>query len=112
MDLIDLWWNASQQSAINELRTSLTGARVSSSTTLARQAELIRLMQQESDDLRLRVGVLIRLLIQQGAISAEQYAAAVNDAKASIALAQARAVTHRVTSPRPKAPNRNPPKPK
>ena len=112
MDIIDIWWNASQQSAINELRTNLSTARVSNSTTIERQSELIRLLQQENDDLRLRVGVLIRLLIQQGAISAEQYSAAITEAKASIALAQAQAVPGRSASPRPKPPKLNPPKAK
>jgi hypothetical protein len=111
MDLIDLWWNASQESAINDLRAKLGEARVSSTTTIARQAELIRLLQQETDDLRLRVGVLIRLLIQQGTLSAEQYTAAVNEAKASIALTQAQSVLPRGNSHRPKTPKPNPAKP-
>jgi len=103
MDIIDLWWNTSQDSAINELRESLTTAGVKSSATVARQAELIRLMQQENDDLRLRVGVLIRLLIQQGAISADQYTAAINEAKTSIERAQtSQADNQRVAGRRPK----------
>ena len=112
MDLIDLWWNASQQSAINDLRASLSATRVSGSTTIARQAELIRLMQEESDELRLRVGVLIRLLIQHGAISADQFSAALSEAKANIACAQVPAVNQRVAISRPKPPKLNLPKQK
>jgi hypothetical protein len=86
MDIIDLWWNASQQASISELRTSIGATRTSSNTLIARQTEMIRLLQQENEDMRLRVGVLIRLLIQQGALSAEQYATALNEAKAQLEL--------------------------
>jgi hypothetical protein len=112
MDLIDLWWNSSQQAAINELRMRLTSAGARTSTTIARQAELIHLMQQESDDLRVRIGVLIRLLIQHGVISADEYAAAVNDAKAGIAFAEKRELKSSAAVPSPKRPKPNLPKPK
>ena len=87
MDLIDLWWNSSQQSAINELRTSLHAQRTSSATTLARQSQLLNLMEQEQDELRLRLGVLIRLLIEKGIIAPEQFSKTLTEAKASLAQA-------------------------
>jgi hypothetical protein len=88
MDLIDLWWNASQESAINELRTSLQTQRTSSATTLAQQLKLITLIQKEQDELRLRLGVLIRLLIEKGELTTEQFSAAIQDAKNKLALAK------------------------
>ena len=112
MDFIDLWWNLEQHAAITELRSRLKAESARGVTTIVRQTELIRLMQQENDELRLRVGVLIRLLIQQGAISADQYSAAVNEAKASIAVAQPFTIPRRAATPRPKPPKLNPPKPK
>ncbi len=88
MDLIDLWWNASQESAINELRTSLQTQRTSSATTLAQQLKLITLIQKEQDELRLRLGVLIRLLVEKGELTTEQFSAAIQDAKTKLALAK------------------------
>lgn len=102
MDIIDIWWDLSQQAAINDLRAKLDAAHLTSRSTIARQAELIRLLQQESDDLRLRLGVLVRVLVQQGALSAEQYSVAVQEAKASVALAEAQARKQRAARPRPK----------
>jgi len=112
MDLLDLYWNYSQHTAIDDLQAELSVARLESGTAAARQAKLIQLLRQENDELRLRVGVLIRLLVQQGVISAEQYSSAVTDAKASIAVAQAPKTPQRKPSPRPKPPKLNPAKAK
>ena len=104
MDLIDFFWNASQQDAIAELRSNLRNAGTRGAKSFERQSELISLMQQENDEMRIRLGVLIRLLIQQGAITAGKFSAAVNEAKASIALAQTQALRQRATRRLPKPP--------
>jgi len=51
--------------------------------------------------LRLSLGVLVRVLVQQGVLSAEQCSAAVHEAKTSVALAEARARKQRAAGPRP-----------
>lgn len=111
MDFFDLWRMAAQQEAIDALRTGLRAERVSSSTMIARQAEIIGLMQQEQKELRLRLGVLIRLLIQQGNITAEQFALAMEEAKmnldrATIPPPPAKATAVRPPTPRPKPPKK------
>lgn len=55
------------------------------------QAKLIRLLQKQNEELRLRLGVLIRTLVQRGVISVEQFSSAIDEAKANIAHAHARA---------------------
>jgi hypothetical protein len=96
MDLSDFAWDLAQKAAIKELRDSIAAKDLDTRTVILRQMKLIELLQQESNELHLRVGVLTRLLVQQGAISADQYAAAVSEAKAGIALAKAQVVSARV----------------
>jgi hypothetical protein len=85
MDFIDLWWNTSQQAAIRELRSGLGQAQLSTRNAIARQTEIIRLLEEENDELRVRLGVLIRLLIQKGVLATEEFASAVSAAKTEIA---------------------------
>ena len=103
MDLIDLWWNLDLQKSIDDLRAKLQSTGVNASETIARQNQLIVLMQKEHDDLRLRVAVLLRLLTAQGTISREQFDAAIHEAKSDIAAAQqARIAQQGASLPRPK----------
>ncbi len=70
MDLIDLWWNASQGVAIGEVRDRVDRLQVQrdmegwDSQKLA--AEVV--------ELRLRLGLLVRLLIKKGVVTAEEFA--------------------------------------
>jgi hypothetical protein len=101
-ELIDSLFEPCWEAEMDDLRANLTAARASSGVALARQAEIMQLMQKENDELRLRVGVLLRLLIQQGVISADQFASAVRDAKIDIVNAKARRDAESATAPRPK----------
>jgi hypothetical protein len=111
MDLFDFWWLSSQQSAIAELRASLNAVNRNGRTSIARQNELLKMVLQENDELRLRLGVLIRLLVQQGVISREQFSVAVNEAKANIALAKNQKVARPSAKPLQKLPKPGPSKP-
>ena len=102
MDLIDLWWNLEQQQAIRDLRAGLHATGAGTRATVSRQEKLIALLQQENDDLRLRLAVLVRLLTAQGTISKEQFDAAMTEAKTSLAAAQAQMNKSRAATPRPR----------
>lgn len=111
-DLFDSWGTSpSVLSAIRELRSGLHTTNRSSRATISRQNELLQMVLQENDELRLRIGVLIRLLVQQGVISREQFSAAVNEAKVNIALAQNQKTARRSAKPQQKPPKLNPSKP-
>jgi hypothetical protein len=109
MDILDFFWLTSHSAAIDGLHQEQLGA----ACTVARLSEIIRAMQQENDELRLRVGVLVRLLVQQGAVSEEQFGVAVQEAREKVALVQAesrRRQAVRVPSVRAKAPKVGPAK--
>jgi hypothetical protein len=74
MGLIDLFWNLSQDDALSSLEEAVVEAS-------GRDAAIIQRLQQENRELQIRVGVLIRLLIERGVFKADDYAALVNEAK-------------------------------
>jgi hypothetical protein len=74
MDIIDLFWNYSQDRDLAEL--------VDSQTKMAgRHSANIQRLQQENHELRIRIGVLIRMLIERGVFSADDFANLVNQTK-------------------------------
>ena len=66
MDIIDLIWFDHQDKAISELRDA-------HKTTAGRTSERIKELQVENYQLRIRVSLLIRLLIERGVFSADDY---------------------------------------
>lgn len=113
MDIIDLWWNASQQSELRNLRESLHATRVTARSKLETQARMIQLLEEEGDELRLRLGVLIRLLVEKGLITASDFAGAIQQAKTSL-IPPAPSISPKHPKPRklPKPPKLNVSKPK
>lgn len=74
MDIIDLFWNSAQDRSIDELKSSQT-------KTAGRHAASIQHLREENHELRIRIGVLIRMLIERGVFSAEDFANSVNQTK-------------------------------
>src|SRR5689334_2502612 len=83
MELIDLFGNLSQDKAINEIQASQTKA-------LGRNTALVQRLQEENHELRIRIGVLIRLLIERGVFSADDFAKLVNETKEKLKPAAAK----------------------
>jgi hypothetical protein len=68
VDLFDSLWNAGQQRQISELRSQLDRERL--------RADLARgdhTLKDRAAELKLRLGLLMRLLIAKGVITAEKY---------------------------------------
>jgi len=70
MDLLDLLWNASQESRLGEVRQQLD--RMQTDGDLANWN--VRDVAAENVELKLRLSLLVRLLVSKGVITAEEYA--------------------------------------
>ncbi len=88
MDFIDLFWNMSQDSKIHEMMETQASA-------IGRDAILIKRLQAENRELQMRVGLLIRLLIERGIFTAEDFTKLMDDTKTRLDEQKAR------ISPRP-----------
>jgi hypothetical protein len=80
MDLFDLIWNVSQERQIDELRGRLDRVRLEHDLAdwdLRRAKELA----EENLELKLRLGLLVRLLISKGVITAQEYASLIAEAR-------------------------------
>jgi hypothetical protein len=77
MDLIDLIWNTAQQNRLNEVRDEI--ARLETARDLARLDA--RQLAEENAALRLRLGLLVRLLITKAVFTAQEYAALIAEAR-------------------------------
>jgi hypothetical protein len=74
MDIFDLLWNVSQERRLEELRGHYDRLRLEhdlSTSDLGKVKELA----EENLELKLRLGLLVRLLITKGVITAQEYAA-------------------------------------
>jgi hypothetical protein len=71
MDLLDLLWNRDQDRRLDELRDHLDQVR---SQQAAGNPLSPQQLAAENLELKLRLGLLVRLLISKGVISAEEYA--------------------------------------
>ncbi|MGC3992453.1 MAG: hypothetical protein QM796_22685 [Chthoniobacteraceae bacterium] len=79
MSIIDAFWNLSQEFKLDELRAAHSKAR-------GQDAAVIEALQDENRELRIHLGILTRLLIQHGVISAEEYSSSVADTKAKMQI--------------------------
>ena len=82
MDLIDILWNVSQDKTLLEMNSAQELAHRRHTTSLQRLTE-------ENRALRIRVGVLIRMLIERGIFSATDYDTAVKSMQAQLEAASA-----------------------
>jgi hypothetical protein len=79
MDLFDFLWNLSQERQLDELRGHLDRLRLDHDLAggdLRRVKDLI----EENLELKLRLGLLVRLLIAKGVFTAQEYAAMIAEA--------------------------------
>jgi hypothetical protein len=79
MDLFDFIWNVSQERQIDELRRRLDQARLEHD--LAVGDRKLKELAEENVELKLRLGLLVRLLIAKGVITAQEYAGLIADTR-------------------------------
>jgi hypothetical protein len=77
MDLLDLIWDASQERRIREVRAQVDQMQLERD----RHGWDLRTLAAENVELRMRLGLLVRLLIGKGLITAQEYAALVAEAQ-------------------------------
>jgi hypothetical protein len=73
MDPLDFLWNLDQEHQLGELRKRLDRARLEQDLA-GSDVKQIKQLTEENLDLRLRLGLLVRLLIAKGHITAQEYA--------------------------------------
>lgn len=77
MDLIDLLWNSSQESRLQDLRGHVDRIR----TERDAAGWDIRKLMEENAELKLRLALLVRLLITKQVITAQEYAALIAESQ-------------------------------
>ena len=79
MDLFDFLWNVSQERQLEELRGQLDQVRLEHD--LAGGDRKMKELADENLELKLRLGLLVRLLISKGVITAQEYAALIAESR-------------------------------
>ena len=79
MDLFDFLWNVSQERQLEELRGRLDQVRLEHD--LAGGDRKMKELADENLELKLRLGLLVRLLISKGVITAQEYAALIAESR-------------------------------
>jgi len=79
MDLFDFLWNVSQERQLEELRGQLDQVRLEHD--LAGGDRKMKELADENLELKLRLGLLVRLLISKDAITAQEYAALIAESR-------------------------------
>lgn len=74
MDFFDFLWNLSQEHQIGELRSQLNQARLEHDIA-GGDRRSVKELAAENLELKLRLGLLARLLIAKGVFTAQEYAA-------------------------------------
>jgi hypothetical protein len=80
MDLLDLVWNISQEHQIHELRGHLEQERLKRDLD-GGAPHGVKELAEENLELKLRLGLLVRLLINKGVITAPEYAALIAETR-------------------------------
>ncbi len=75
MELLDLIWNLSQDRDIGQVREQVERMRAE------RGPRDLKELAEENVELKLRLGLLVRLLISKGVITAEEYAGLIGEAR-------------------------------
>ena len=81
LDILDIIWNASQERQLGELRGRIDQARLEHDL-VGGDRKIVELAE-ENFELKLRPGLLVRLLIKKGIITAEEFAALVSESHQS-----------------------------
>ena len=79
MDLFDFLWNLDQEHQLAELRGRLDQVRLEHD--LAGGDRKMTELAAENVELKLRLGLLVRLLIAKGVITAQEYAGLIAEAR-------------------------------
>jgi hypothetical protein len=79
MDLFDFLWNVNQEHQLEALRGRLDQLRLEHD--LADGDRKVRELAEENLELKLRLGLLVRLLITKGVITSQEYAALIAEAR-------------------------------
>ncbi len=80
MDLFDVLWLAGQDHEIGQLRAQIERDRLE--RDLANwDLPKVKALAEENAELKLRLGLLVRLLIAKGVFTAEEYAALIAEAR-------------------------------
>jgi hypothetical protein len=77
MDPFDFLWNLDQEHQLGELRGRLEQVRLEHDLA-APDLQKVKKLAAENVELKLRLGLLVRLLISKGLITAEEYAGLLN----------------------------------
>ncbi len=78
-DLLDFLWNLSQEHQLSEVRSRLDQARLEHD--LAGGDRKMLELAAENMELKRRLGLLVRVLISKGLITAEEYAALIEQTR-------------------------------
>jgi hypothetical protein len=73
MDLFDFLWNLDQEHQLGELRGRLDRVRLEHDLA-GSDFQKVKQLADENLELKLRLGLLVRLLITKGLITAQEYA--------------------------------------
>jgi hypothetical protein len=77
MDILDLWWNSNQELQLREVRQQIERLQLERDVRRMNAPDLAA----ENAELRLRLGLLVRLLITKGVLTAEEYARLIAEAR-------------------------------
>jgi hypothetical protein len=82
MDFLDLVWNVSQERSLGQIREQVERMRLE--RDLAHwDLPKVKELAEENVELKLRLGLLVRLLISKGVITAAEYARLIGEARAA-----------------------------
>jgi hypothetical protein len=81
MDLYDFLWNLDQEHQLEELRGHLDRVRLEHDQT-DWDIRNVKELAAENLELKLRLGLLVRLLISKGVFSAQEFAALISQHRA------------------------------
>ena len=79
MDVFDLIWNVSQERQLEELRSRIDRERLEHD--LSGGEHKLRELVDENLELKMRLGLLVRLLIAKGLFTAQEYAALIAETR-------------------------------
>ena len=79
-DLFDLIWNVTQDNQLNDLRGRLDRARVEQDLAVW-DLRKVKELAEENLELKLRLGLLVRLLVSKNVITASEYARLIAEAR-------------------------------
>ena len=83
MDIIDILWNVSQDQSIGELTAAQR-------RIMERDGTFIRKLQEENRELRLHLSLLIRILIERGVFSADDFSTLLAETKTRLVETKAK----------------------